>query len=107
MTSTISPDETQRGIEQPANGRAGAITAPLGPVESQKPTDAGQTSPKPAEPWLRLSALVALGGISGIAYYLGFVRPYLLTTYYAKPLQDLAKINGHSAPSANEWGVTW
>ena len=49
----------------------------------------------------------ALGGISGIAYYLGFVRPYLLTTYYEKPLQDLAKINGHSAPSANEWGVTW
>jgi alpha-1,6-mannosyltransferase len=107
MTSIISPDDTQRDTDQPADGRAGAITAPLGPIERQKPAEAGKPSQRPVEPWLRLAALVALGGISGVAYYLGFVRPYLLTTYYTKPLQDLAKINGHSAPSANEWAFTW
>ncbi|MDQ3928833.1 MAG: hypothetical protein M3328_06765, partial [Chloroflexota bacterium] len=57
--------------------------------------------------WLSLAALVLLGGISGSAYYLGFVRPYLLKDYYLKPLLDLAKINGHAPGAANDWALTW
>jgi hypothetical protein len=60
-----------------------------------------------SEPWLRLAAIVLLGGVSGIAYYLGFVNPYLLADYYRKPLQDLAKINGHTGAAANDWALTW
>ena len=48
-----------------------------------------------------------LGGISAIAYYVGFVRPYRLETYYKLPLLDLAKINGHTAEAANLWALTW
>lgn len=57
--------------------------------------------------WLALVPLVILGGISSAAYYLGFVKPYLLATFYQRPLLDLAKINGYTAPSANEWAITW
>ena len=57
--------------------------------------------------WLGLVPLVILGGISTVAYYLGFVQPYLLATYYRQPLLDLTKISGYTAPSANEWAVTW
>jgi hypothetical protein len=59
------------------------------------------------EPWLVLAGIVVLGGISAVAYYLGFVRPYLLEQHYATPLLDLAKINGRTAQSANAWGLTW
>lgn len=62
---------------------------------------------KDRAPWLTLAALVVLGAISGIAYYLGFVRPYLLSDYYAKPLLDLAKISKATPQSANEWAFTW
>ncbi len=61
----------------------------------------------PQDKWLSLAALVILAGISGVAYYLGFVRPYLLEVNYAKELQDLAKINGHTPASANAWAFTW
>lgn len=57
--------------------------------------------------WLALVPLVILGGISSAAYYLGFVKPYLLGTFYQLPLLDLAKINNHTAPAANEWAITW
>lgn len=57
--------------------------------------------------WLSLTALVALGGISGAAYFLGFVRPYQLKEYYLQPLLDLAKINGHTPGAANDWALTW
>jgi hypothetical protein len=54
-----------------------------------------------------LAVLAVLAGISGVAYYLGFVRPYLLSDYYDLPLLDLAKINGHTPQSANAWAFTW
>ncbi|MDQ3927857.1 MAG: hypothetical protein M3328_01790 [Chloroflexota bacterium] len=57
--------------------------------------------------WLGLVPLVIFGGISSAAYYLGFVQPYLLSTYFSLPLLDLAKINGYTAPAANEWALTW
>jgi hypothetical protein len=66
-----------------------------------------QARPRPAEPWLKLAPLVILGGISGIAYYLGFVVPYRMADYYKQPLMDLAKINSHSPQSANAWALTW
>src|SRR4051812_42423713 len=62
---------------------------------------------RPRDPWLALAAMVVFGGISGIAYFLGFVQPYQLARYYSTPLQDLAKINGYTAISANEWALTW
>ena len=65
------------------------------------------TPVKDRAPWLSLAALVVLGGVSGVAYYLGFVHPYLLSQYYNTPLQDLAKISRATAQSANEWGFTW
>ena len=104
MTSTISPEETQHGSNEPPTERTGPITAPLERVE---PAARVEPAPNQGEPWIRLAALVLLAGISGIAYLLWFVRPYFLTDYYAKPLLDLAKINGHSAPSANEWALAW
>lgn len=61
----------------------------------------------PRDNWLALAPLVILGGISSVAYFLGFVRPYLLSTYYNHPLLDLAKINGHAPSAANEWALTW
>jgi hypothetical protein len=54
-----------------------------------------------------LALLVVLGGASAVAYYLGFVKPYLMSEYYQQPLLDLAKINGASVPSANAWALTW
>ncbi len=57
--------------------------------------------------WLALVPLVVLGGISSAAYFVGFVQPYLLSEFYAKPLLDLAKINGHTASAANDWAFTW
>jgi alpha-1,6-mannosyltransferase len=80
-------------VETPPSGRPGPATTPL------------RADVK--EPWLALAAIVVLGGLSGAAYYLGFVRPYLLEQYFATPLLDLAKINGHTAQSANAWGLTW
>ena len=68
---------------------------------------AGGTPVKDRAPWLTLAALVVLGAVSGIAYYLGFVRPYLLSDYYARPLLDLAKISKATPQSANEWAFTW
>jgi hypothetical protein len=64
-------------------------------------------TPMLREPWLALAGIVVLGGISAAAYYLGFVRPYLLEEHFATPLLDLAKINGRTAQSANAWGLTW
>src|SRR4051794_8271921 len=104
MTSTISPDDTQHGVDKPALERTGPITAPLTNVE---PPEMNEPARKQSDPWLPLAGLVALGGISGVAYLLGFVRPYFLPDYYARPLLDLAKINGHSTPSANEWALAW
>src|SRR5437870_5833228 len=82
-----------------------------GPGQVAQPyvSDAEAAAPAPGqpEPWLRLAPLVILGGISGIAYYLGFVRPYRLADYYKQPLMDLAKINGHGAQPANDWAITW
>ena len=83
------------------------------------PGEAGERHEAPAAPpttplkeppqdrWLLLAVLVLLAGITGVAYYLGFVKPYLLSTYYDKPLMDLAKINGHTPASANAWAFTW
>jgi hypothetical protein len=104
MTSTISLEEARHDLDGPVHERTGAITAPLQTVKS---LETAEPARRQAEPWLRLAGLVLLGGTSGIAYYLGFVRPYFLSDYYAKPLLDLAKINGHSATSANEWALTW
>jgi hypothetical protein len=106
MTSTISPEETQHNANQPTNGRSGPSTAPLEAIEPASGASAASAQGS-SEPWLRLAALVLLGGISGVAYYLGFVRPYFLADYFDKPLMDLAKINGHSVTSANEWALTW
>lgn len=61
----------------------------------------------PRDPWLLLALIVVLAGVSGIAYDLGFVRPYPLDGYYLVPLLDLAKINSFTAPAANAWALTW
>lgn len=61
----------------------------------------------PRSIWLWLTPIVILGGISSAAYFLGFVKPYLLSQYYARPLLDLGKINGYTASAANEWALTW
>ena len=87
-------------------------TEPVAPDSVESGERAGEAAraergAEKAENWLLLSALVLLGGISGIAYYLGFVRPYLLEDYYLKPLQDLAKINGATNGAANSWAFTW
>jgi hypothetical protein len=104
MTSLISPGETQPGTGPPVQARPGPQTAPLTASETTKPAGADREE---SEPWARLAALILLGGISGAAYYLGFVHPYLLSEYFATPLLDLAKISGYTAPSANWWGITW
>lgn len=59
------------------------------------------------DPWLALIPIVVLGGISAIAYYLGFVRPYPMENWYILPLKDLAKISGHTQYAANTWALTW
>jgi len=97
MSSTVVENEPLTAGSQ--------ISGPVAdPVEySEPPIGAARL----AEPWLALIPLVVLGGISGIAYYLGFVRPYRLDEYFDQPLMDLAKINSHSAQSANAWAFTW
>lgn len=94
----MTPADVQLGHEghtrSPERG-----TLATRPVRSVKP--------RINDRWLVLAAIVVLGAISGIAYYLGFTRPYLLSDYYAEPLRDLAKINGHTAPAANAWALTW
>lgn len=69
--------------------------------------EAGERVRMPSDSWAALAPVVILGGISSAAYFLGFVKPYLLSTYYTHPLLDLAKINGHTASAANEWALTW
>jgi hypothetical protein len=99
MTS-IAPQEstrTEAGDERPGPAARAAITTPL----------FAQAVAPVRNSWGALAALVALGGVSNVAYYFGFVRPYLLSEYYDRPLLDLAKINGHTAASANEWALTW
>ncbi|HEX9990522.1 MAG TPA: hypothetical protein VGE45_18855 [Chloroflexia bacterium] len=99
MTS-IAPQESARtdaGGEQSGQVARAAITTPL----------FAQAVAPVRNLWGALAALVALGGVSNVAYYFGFVRPYLLSEYYDRPLLDLAKINGHTAASANEWALTW
>lgn len=93
MTSIVSQEETQAEV---APGPAAQVKLPDNP-----------TIEKPHDSWLALAGIVALGGVSGIAYYLGFVNPYLLRDYYSHPLYDLAKINGHTAQAANYWAFTW
>src|SRR5580765_6928767 len=93
MASTVENKETNTS---PAPGN----DAEQNPVSS---ADSVAVAPPQAEPWLRLAPLVILGGISSIVYYLGFVHPYQLSVFYKRPLLDLAKINGHGAPPANEW----
>lgn len=91
------------------NGHSVAV-APLVPaVEERTALTTASAKERPArqENWFLLAALTLLAGISGIAYYLGFVKPYLLSEWYDKPLMDLAKINGHTAGAANSWALTW
>jgi len=59
------------------------------------------------EPWLALALLVILGGISGVAYFLGFVQPYQLSPNYKTPLLDLARLSGTAGSAANAWALTW
>src|SRR5688572_15464507 len=93
MTSSMAGEAPPTGLDHVP----GAETEPL-PATRPHP---------PREPWGLLSLLVVLGGISALAYYLGFVRPYLLQEYYLRPLLDLAKINGRTASAANAWALTW
>lgn len=109
MTSVTTQNEPESiHIEPPAEleyanaDQSAADTAAY--AIAGKPPRRYQT---PRDPWLALAAVVVFGGISGIAYFLGFVQPYQLARYYTKPLQDLAKINGYTAISANEWALTW
>ncbi|MFL5732720.1 MAG: hypothetical protein ACJ78Q_05920 [Chloroflexia bacterium] len=99
MSSTVS----QAGSPNAALGEAGSLADHDPQTQAPDP----KTVEPPRDSWLALSGIVLLGGVSGIAYYLGFVRPYLLQDYYRQPLQDLAKISGHTARSANEWALTW
>lgn len=62
---------------------------------------------KVADPWLILAVLVVLAGVSWFFYFKGFLEPYKLSEYYARPLLDLFKINGVTGPSANDWAFTW
>jgi hypothetical protein len=93
-----APDETSR---------AGTPTTPLAESHQATYTPSYSTPAATADRWLLLAALTVLAGISGVAYYVGFVRPYLLQTYYNKPLLDLAKIDGYTPRAANSWVFTW
>ena len=103
MTQVTLPNDPQGTDIEPRATQQFASEADLSPLVARP----SGTQMRLREPWLALAALVAVGGISGVAYYLGFVRPYMLIDYYAKPLMDLAKINGHAGPAANEWALTW
>src|SRR3954465_11969150 len=93
MTSTVSQEDPPTGITSNPDDQANLRDTVL----------IGRSH----DSWLALAGIVALGGISGIAYYLGFVQPYLLEANYRQPLQDLAKLSGHTGRSANEWAITW
>ncbi|MGA7730729.1 MAG: hypothetical protein WCD37_05600 [Chloroflexia bacterium] len=103
MSQVTTPDDRQGADIEPPAWQAQVGTQPA----TGETTMQGFLVPRPRDPWLALAVLVALGGVSGIAYYLGFVRPYLLSDYYARPLMDLAKINGYTGPAANSWAFTW
>src|SRR5436190_3193692 len=94
MTSIISREETQAEVAPDAAKQV--------ELSSETPT-----IKKAQDPWLALAGLAALGGISGIAYYLGFVHPYLLHDFYTQPHFDLARISSHTARAANYWALTW
>src|SRR5690242_19167429 len=79
----------------------------IDPNATVQPELTRETTDRPRDPWLALVPIVVLGGISAVAYYLGFVRPYPLEGWYNKPLKDLASISGHTGPAANEWALTW
>ena len=111
MSQTSTDNEPRSASVEPTTGQVYA-----GPEQVEaaaaKIAIAGQPArqaqiPVPDDPWLALAGLVVLGGISGIAYYLGFIQPYQLGQYYVTPLLDLAKINGHTPNSANAWAFTW
>lgn len=112
MTQAISNDaqgiDVEPEVAQPqAEAQPGAEVSYPMPARQSIPAISAAANQQPRDPWLTLAALVLLGGIAGVAYYLGFVRPYLLPTYYSKPLLDLAKISGYTGTSANEWAFTW
>lgn len=92
MTFIVAENNPQAGIE---------------PGSAAQPESPAIANSQPRDPWLALMPIVVLGAISSIAYYLGFVRPYRLEDYYQQPLKDLASISNHTAPSANEWALTW
>src|SRR6476646_9708733 len=92
MSFTIAEDNPQTGME---------------PDSTAQPEPTNLTNNQPRDPWLALMPIVVLGGISAIAYYLGFVRPYRLADWYKIPLKDLASISNHTAPAANEWALAW
>ncbi len=108
----IPSTETQnpQDFERTHNGRhVPATQETLLPIERTESCGAPTTPLResPEDRWLVLAVLAVLAGVSGVAYYLGFVRPYLLSDYYDLPLLDLAKINGHTPQSANAWAFTW
>jgi hypothetical protein len=91
---------------QPAH-EATTDNAIMGDTPDERPLPVAPARERVYDRWLALAAIIVLGAISGLAYYLGFTRPYLLSEYYDTPLLDLAKINGYTAPSANAWALTW
>lgn len=93
MASTLIENTQQPGSPGYAANRVSSPGA-LTPIRTQ-------------DSWLSMAAIVALGGVSGIVYYIGLVRPYLLQDYYRTPLLDLAKIDGRTGQAANDWGFTW
>jgi len=100
MTSTVAEENRQPA---PPDSPGGNEPPPL----TREASPPHPTTEKLQDSWLALAAIVVLGGISGAAYYLGFVRPYRLDEHFREPLLDLAKINGHTAPAANAWAFTW
>ncbi len=59
------------------------------------------------DPWLALALLVVLAAISGLAYYLGFTRPFPLADHYPVALLDIGKITKGTPTAANWWGIAW
>jgi hypothetical protein len=106
---TIAELDSQDSAHVTAGGDSSSETWHQGTEsETEQTPDAEPlTSERPSDPWLLLALLVVLAGVMGIAYDLGFVRPYPLDGYYLVPLLDLAKINSFTAPAANAWALTW